>query len=80
MKIIHLPPDENTSHGQKRQYFSCVLECNCPKCNIKVRHDFSEKYVNYPAWGKQTDVWLWCQDCEHEWSVPIIPEISIKLL
>jgi hypothetical protein len=80
MRIINLPKTSDTLRGEKRQYFSCVLECNCPKCNISITHDFSSKPINYPIWGERSKVWLWCQDCEYEWPVKIRPEISITLL
>lgn len=66
--------------GEKRQYLPYVLECNCPKCNLLVSYNFRQKYLSYPKWGEKHNIWMWCENCEHEWSVQVIPDIVINVL
>ena len=66
----------------KRFYLKgLVLKDKCPKCKSKVENDFGDEtgYLSYPTPGSPEPVFLWCEDCDHEWTVKVVLDINLKL-
>lgn len=58
-----------------------ILEDECPLCKSKVENDFGEDrgYLCYPTPGSPEPVFLYCEDCDHEWEVKVVLDITLKL-
>lgn len=64
----------------KRSYFPGVkLKTACPKCKAKQERDFGDDYLSYPEVGKRTKVGFDCQECNVEWTVDVIVDLSLRL-
>ncbi len=53
---------------------------NCPKCNASFEKDFGEEYLSYPKANAPMLVHLWCQECNHEWTVTTKLEVKLELV
>lgn len=65
----------------KRFYLKgLVLEDECPKCKSKVENDFGDEtgYLSYPTPGVPESVFLYCNDCDHEWATNVVLEINLR--
>ena len=58
-----------------------ILEDECPQCKSKVENDFGDGtgYLSYPTPGIPENVYLYCEDCDHEWDVKVVLDINLKL-
>jgi hypothetical protein len=55
------------------------LEEECPKCYNHVVKDF-EDALSYPKVGQPEKAHMYCDECDHEWSVSIIIDIKVSLV
>jgi hypothetical protein len=55
------------------------LEEDCPECGNHVVKDFKDA-LSYPIVGQPEQVYLYCNECEHEWPVSIIIDIAVSLV
>ena len=73
---------EKDSLDIKRFYLEgLVLEDECPKCKSMMENDFGDEpgYLSYPTPGMPESVYFHCEDCDHEWEVKVVLDISLKL-
>ena len=55
------------------------IESDCPNCGVERTVDLTEHYLSYPKLGVPENFDLYCDECDHEWSVPLVLEISLKV-
>lgn len=64
----------------KRFYLPGIsLESCCPKCGMKVTRDFGANYISYPVVGKPEPAYMYCEECDEEWRVSLILDISVRV-
>jgi hypothetical protein len=56
----------------KRFHLPYTLTVECPECGVTVKHNMAEDhYLGYPTAGVTFDHSLCCNNCYHEWAVPM---------
>lgn len=64
----------------KRLYIEGVkVESVCPKCKIKFKEDVGGDKLNYPTLNKPHNHHFYCGECNAEWDVPLIFEMTCRL-
>lgn len=51
----------------KRTYLPLVIKCDCPNCETQVEQDYNKYPLCYPITGSAEPVYLYCNNCSHEW-------------
>lgn len=70
-------PDES---GVKRFYMPGLsIKDNCPNCNTEYKSDLKEHYISYPNFNKKTNYSLYCNNCNHEWKIPIMVKVTLEI-
>jgi len=69
-------------YGEKRQRFPYILEDVCKKCGIKIEQNFHNGgyYLSEPIFNQPTIVHFYCDDCDLEWDIKVIPRISLEII
>ena len=62
----------------KRFYLPIILEENCPKCDHSVIRNLLEWPLNHPRLNKQESLWLYCENCHHEWEWHFKLTVNLK--
>lgn len=63
----------------KRFYMGGVtLQDKCPKCG--VLHEDVDPMINYPVMNQPFQMHMYCDECEHEWSVTVQLTVSLALV
>jgi hypothetical protein len=52
---------------------------DCPECGAEVTRDMGKNYLSHPKLGVPADVHMYCDECEHEWDVGIVVEVTVRL-
>ena len=65
----------------KRLYLPGLgMEDNCPKCGKMCTLDFGEiDCLMYPKMNAANEMWMYCNDCDHRWEVPVFLKVSLEL-
>ena len=62
----------------KRLYLPGVkISRNCPECGSEIVWNGSNQYLSYPMVGEPEQFYLYCEDCDREWSVDYRLELSM---
>lgn len=51
-----------------------VIQKECPKCGHTEEYD---QYLSYPVINKQFEMDLYCDECEHEWTLSAKLEMNL---
>ena len=54
------------------------LEKPCPVCNKQATWSGDEYYIDYPAIGKPSVIFMHCDECTHEWEEKITIQIIVE--
>lgn len=69
---------KGTEIDVKRLYLNgVVFEEPCPQCGLKHREDLSQNYLSYPSVGVKEPLFFYCEDCDMEYSIDVILNISV---
>lgn len=63
----------------KRFYFPFVLKRKCPVCGYLNEHDFEREYLSYPVLNVKEKVGLYCDECDHEFTVGVTLKLSLEI-
>lgn len=64
----------------KRFYLpGIVIEDNCSECNKLVKFDGENDYLSYPNMDELQMIHMYCEDCNHDWSLPVKLEVKVSL-
>ena len=55
------------------------VKTSCPKCGRPWVRNLAEHHLSSPVVGQPSDLYGYCQACEHEWSVKVILSITLKV-
>lgn len=55
----------------KRCYVDGKIMIKCPNCGEVITHNFKEHYLCNPEVGKKTDCYFYCDNCDHEYEIPM---------
>ena len=81
MAILKPIANAGNLEGDKRQHFPYILEWSCKKCGITNTLDFqTERYLSYPVLGKPYSFALYCDECDTEDEVKLLPQISLMVI
>ena len=70
----------NFQIDEKRVHVPFVVKFECPKCGAKGKHSLDEMdHLGFPDINAPFDYDLYCNECDHEWSVEVILEVNLKL-
>jgi hypothetical protein len=72
--------ERDLGEGTKRQYFPYVLEHECSKCGDIIERDFSWDYISHPEFGTINKIYIYCENCENEDGVEVIPRLTLELV
>jgi len=63
----------------KRLRIPFILTETCPKCEAEIEQDFSDDhYLSNPVPNEVFKHGLWCPECDHEWEVALVLNISLE--
>lgn len=66
--------------GVKRFYLPGVtIHDKCPECGEEMVRDLGSSCIYYPVLNEPTKVSMCCSK-EHEWEVPVVITVDIKVL
>lgn len=69
---------------EKRLSFPGKLRTQCPNCGKPFERDFSKgddgQGFDYPFVNQNIVETLYCNGCDHEWSVTLRIEVTIKVV
>lgn len=63
----------------KRFYFPFKFDAPCPKCLCIVHQDFNRDYISFPEVNKESDLDMYCDECDYEWVVKYKIGMSIEV-
>ena len=65
----------------KRNYWASgfSLKGSCPECGESLDTPLEGDCVNYPVIGESYDYPMYCGECDHEFNVPIVFNITAKI-
>jgi hypothetical protein len=64
----------------KRMYFPGIkISVRCPECQHKGVKDLGQNCIYYPVIGEAMDMGFYCSKCEHEWMIPIVIDLTLRL-
>jgi predicted RNA-binding Zn-ribbon protein involved in translation (DUF1610 family) len=78
-KIIGIPLEEELD--VKRFYIpGVIIQDNCPNCGVETRYDMGGlHYLSHPIANKPMQFTMYCNECDHEWSIKIILRIGLEI-
>lgn len=72
---------EGSVEGDKRQYVPYLIKWKCPGCGVFCEINFSDDhYLSYPEFPGEKEVGLYCHECDHEETVTLKMDITVKLV
>lgn len=65
----------------KHLYFpGVIIRDTCPNCGKECSTDLDQVCFDYPEINQPSTFGMYCGDgCEHEWEVPIVIDMKIRL-
>ena len=76
---LELKRTEGCIEGAKRQNFPYTLTWTCKGCGAKHTIDYLDQYLSHPNFGGPTKEYLYCDDCDHEEIVYLIPRLTLEI-
>jgi hypothetical protein len=56
------------------------IEWVCVECGDEQTHKFHKhRYLSYPTFGEPVDVFLYCDNCENEQTITVVPDLKLRL-
>jgi len=67
--------------GNKRQNLPFLIRWKCAQCGVAGEKDFSSfYYISYCNFGAKEEITLYCDECEYEEKITILPTINLELI
>ncbi len=71
--------DEKFELEIKRCHLPFTVSEPCPECGTLRTVDLRTGHLSYPKLGQPQDVYGYCTNCEHEWTMEVIFDVTLAL-
>lgn len=70
---------DDKCEGDKRTHVPYKIDYTCLSCGAKNTVDLSnDSYFSYPEWGEKSRFFTSCDECEAEYMIEAVPDVTLR--